>query len=201
MTKFFLDTCSFIALSGLDENGFCLLTNSLIDGKSELFSSHIQAEEKYSKNNSDVRQVFKKAFEKFEKHGIKVNLQNTKGLVIGVSKFGYASFSNDYIKKIYGALKDELKKCMSEKGKYDSKPFDKDAMLNNSKDCLIAVTSVDYDYFITSDDCLYKSWEMVLQRSENREVLSRIPVAIYVEPNPEKVLKLLSDILDIHKQM
>jgi hypothetical protein len=48
---------------------------------------------------------------------------------------------------------------------------------------------------------LFKSWEKVLQKSENRDVLGRISGTKYVEPNPEKILKQLLDILDVSKHM
>ena len=198
MTKIFLDTCSINALSGLDNASFAHLRSLLKESNSELWASHIQVDEKYNKN-TDFEQMCRKAFEAFEKQGVKINLGITKGGVWGVSKWGLFSWGSEKLTEIYNELKYEIENCMRKKGKYNSKPFDKKAMLNNIRDCLIAVTSADYDYFITSDDCLFKSWEKVLQKSENREALGRISDTKYAEPKPEKILKLLSDILGIHK--
>jgi hypothetical protein len=199
MTKIFLDTCSINALSGLDNASFAHLRSLLERSNSELWASHIQVDERYTQNNPEFEQMCEKAFEVFEKQGVKINLGITKGGVWGVSKWGLCSWGSEKLTEIYNELKYEIETCMRKKGKYNSKPFDKKAMLSNIRDCLIAITSADYDYFITSDDCLFKSWEKVLQKSENRQVLGRISDTKYVEPNPEKILKLLSDILDIHK--
>jgi hypothetical protein len=158
-------------------------------------------DERYTKNNPDFEQIREKAFKIFEEHGIKINLGKTKGGFWDISRWDEFTWSSEELAKIHAELRDELEKCMREKGKYCSKPFDEKAMVNNIRDCLIATTSTDYDYFITSDECLFKSWEKVLQKSENRDVLGRISDTKYVEPNPEKILKLLSDILGIHKQM
>jgi hypothetical protein len=200
MTKIFLDTCSINALSGLDNTSFAHLRNLLEESNSELWASHIQVDERYTKNNSEFGQMCEKAFEVFEKHGLKINLGKTKGGFYDISRYDEFTYEDD-LSGIYKELENELKECMKEKGKYCSKPFDEKALINNIRDCLIAVTSTDYDYFITSDECLFKSWEKVLQKSENRDVLGRISDTKYVEPNPEKILKLLSDILGIHKQM
>ena len=198
MTMFFLDTCSIIALSGLDNTSFAHLRNLLKESNSQLCASHIQVDEKYNKNNPDFEQMCKKAFEVFEKQGVKISLGVTEGGFWNVFRWDECTWRDD-LTGIYDELRDELEKCMKEKGKHSSEPLDEKAMVNSIRDCVIAVTSTDYDYFITSDNCLYKSWEKVLQKSENRKVLGKIPETKYVEPNPEKILKLLSDILGIHK--
>lgn len=201
MTKIFLDTCSVNALSGLDNTSFAHLRNLLEESNSELCASHIQVDERYNKNNPEFEQMCKKAFKVFEKQSVKISLGITKGGVWGVSRWGLFSWDSEKLDKIYDELKYEIQICMRNKGKYNSKPFDEKALINNIRDCLIAVTSTNYDYFITSDNCLYKSWEKVLQKSENRDVLGRISDTKYVEPSPEKILKELRDILEVHKHM
>ena len=186
--KLFLDTCSINALSGLDERGFELLRNMLEKSNSKLYASHIQVDERYDRNPTSYAQKCEKAFRVFEKHGIKINLEPTKYAVADISRFDLCRPCEEDIAEIDSELRNEIKKCMEEKGKYDGKPFDEKAIANIVRDCLIAITSADYDYFITSDDCLYKSWSNILQKDETRKVLGRMPNIVYVEPHPERIL-------------
>lgn len=187
--RFFLDTCSIIALSGLDDKGFHLLRNLLEKSNSGLYASHVQADEiAYNDNKLSFEQMCERAFRRYEQHGIKISLEATRGMVVGISRVGSCRVSEDDIAGIDGDLRNEVKKCMGEKGKYETKPFDEKAMMNIARDSLIAITSVDYDYFITSDDCLYRSWTKIIQKDETRKVLGRMPNIVYVEPDAERVL-------------
>ena len=193
--KIFLDTCSIIALSGLDKAGFELLRSKLEESNSGLYASHIQVDEKYSEI-SDFKQICKKAFEKFEEHGIRIHWEEaTKGAVVGVSRVGYCRISGEDLARIDDELRRELEKCMNEEGKH--KNLDKKAkILNIARDCLIALTSTDYDCFITSDKCLYKSCIKVLQKNETKKMLEKTPSILYVQPEAKKMLREILKILN-----
>lgn len=70
-------------------------------------------------------------------------------------------------------------------------------ILNIARDTLIAITSLNHDYFVTSDKCLHKSWRRVIEKDlENRKTLKaqsyKIPRIIYVRPDcPKAILKPL----------
>lgn len=196
-TKIFLDTCSILfALSGLkDKADFDLLRNKLEESNSGSYASHIQIDEKYPETQ-DFKQICRKAFDKFEEHGIKIHWEEaTKGAIVGISRVGYCRISGDDLAGIDDELRRELEKCMNEEGKH--KNLDKKAkILNIARDCLIALTSTDYDCFITSDKCLYKSCIKILQKNETKRILEKTPSIIYVQPEPEKMLREILKILN-----
>lgn len=192
-TKFFLDTNSLNALTGLDKAGFSLLRTRLEESNAELCVTHIQVDERYTKEPSDYQQKIDKALEVLERNGIEIRKTmrtlTTKGLVIGISRVG---FSMIFDAKIDDELRREIKKCDDEREKH--KNMDKEARkLNIARDSLIAISSLDHDYFITSDKCLFQSWlKLVEGNAENRGILEKshkIPKIIYVEPFPQAVLK------------
>jgi hypothetical protein len=196
--KIFLDTCSIIALSGLKEKEeFDLLRNRLEECKSGLFASHIQGDEMHPEELSDFREIYRKTFEKFEKHGIKIHWEEpTRGMIIGVSRIGFCRIFEDDLAEIGEELEIENRKCMEEKGKFNKNIDEKAIVLNIARDCLIAITSLDYDYFITSDKCLYESWTKVLQRHKTEKKLKKTSEVIYVRRSPEMILKEILKILN-----
>jgi len=196
--KTFLDTCSIIALSGLKEKEeFDLLRNKLEECKSGLYASHIQGDEIHPKELSDFREIYRKAFEKFEKHGIKIHWEEpTRGMILGISRLGFCRLFENDLAEISEELKREIRKCMEEKGKFNKSIDEKAIVLNIARDCLIAITSLDYDYFITSDKCLYESWTKILQKYRTEKVLEKTSRVIYVQRSPKMILKEILKILD-----
>ncbi len=199
MTRFFLDICSINALSGLDSISFAHLRSLLEESDSELCASHIQVDERYTKNNPNFQQLCEKAFKAFEEHGIKISLGVTKGGFYDISKYDECTYIGEDLAGIYDELGDELKKCMKEKGKYYSKPFDEKAMINNIRDCLIAITSTDYDYFMTSDCCLCESFSKILHKNDAKLILGRTLEIIYVKPHPQKIHQKLFSVFEAQK--
>jgi hypothetical protein len=186
--KIYLDTCTINALAGLDKEGFDLLRNILEKTSSGLYASHIQVDEGYNRNNPDFEKKCEKAFRGFEEHGIKINLEATKAAVWGISRWGLCKWGDNDIEKIDAELRVELEKCNKEKGNYP--PIE-----NIIKDCLIAVTSPDYDYFITSDCCLSRSWTKILEKNETKQILGETARILYVEPNATEILNKIVEIL------
>jgi hypothetical protein len=197
--RIFLDTCSIIALCGLkDKADFDLLRKRLEEFQSGLYASHIQGDEMHPKELSDFRLIYKKAFERFEKHGIRIHWEEpTRGMIIGVSRIGFCRIFEDDLAEIGDELERELRKCMEEKGRFNNKDIDEKAIvLNIARDCLIAITSLDYDYFITSDKCLYESWIKILQKHKPKRILEKTSGVIYVQRSPKMILKEILKILN-----
>lgn len=193
--KIFLDTCSLIALSALDITGFGLLRNVLEETSSDLYSSHIQGDEMYSEKNADFRQIQRRAYQRFEKHGIKIHWEEpTKGLVAGLSRIGYSRTMGESSSRVYEQLREEIEKCMKEKRREKS-VVEKERVLNIARDCLIALTSTDYDYFLTSDKCLFESCQRILQKRETRSIFEKVPICRYMKPDARKILDQLFTIL------
>jgi len=196
--KIFLDTCSIIALSRLKEKEeFDLLRNRLEECKSGLYVSHIQGDEMHPKELSDFREIYRKAFEKFEKHGIKIHWEEpTRGMIIGVSRIGFCRIFEDDLAEIGEELERENRKCMEERRKFEKNAEQQKIVLNLAKDCLIAITSLDYDYFITSDKCLYDSWIKILQRHKTEKILEKTSEVLYAQPSSTMILKEILKILN-----
>jgi hypothetical protein len=192
--KIYLDTCTINALTGLDNKEFDLLRSVLEKTNSRLYASHIQVDERYTKNSPDFEKKCEKAFERLVEHGIEIKPEATKAAVYGISKYGLSKWSDIGIEKIRIELMVELEKCNKEKGKYP--PIE-----NIIKDFLIAVTSADYDYFITSDDCLYRSWRRILEKNETRDILGRASTILYVKPVPTEILNQMTRILESRSSM
>jgi hypothetical protein len=197
MFKIFLDTCTIIGLSGLDEIGFDRLRRKLEETKSELHACHIQVDESLLGNFGITARPFKEAFRKFGEHQIKIQWEEpTRGAVIGVSRIGLCTVFGEDLSKIYRKLVSALSECMRKSGKYKNKADDGEKeMLNNARDALTALTSTTYDFFITSDKCLYKSWKAILQENETRRILGQTLNPIYVRPSAEKILNSILAIL------
>lgn len=195
-TKFFLDTNSLNALTGLDKAGFSILRTRLEESNTELCVTHIQVDERYNKEPPDYQQKIDKALEILERNDIEIRKTaralTTKGLVIGISRVGFSTISGDDLGKIDDELRREIKKCNDEWGKHKNMS-EKAKVLNIARDSLIAITSLNYDYFITSDKCLFESWlKVVEENAENKRILEKtykIPKIIYIEPFPQAVLK------------
>jgi len=192
--KIYLDTCTINALTGLDNKEFDLLRSMLEKTNSRLYASHIQVDERYPKNNPDFEKKCEKAFRRFVEHGIEIKPEATKAAVYGISKYGLSKYSDKDIEKIRTELMVELEKCNKEKGNYP--PIE-----NIIKDFLIAVTSADYDYFITSDDCLYRSWRRILEKNETKDILGRASTILYVRPVPTEILNQMTRILESRSSM
>lgn len=63
------------------------------------------------------------------------------------------------------ALRQEIERCVGEKKKDD---------LNIARDALIALSSLNHDYFITADRCLFKSWKIIIESNEgNKKALEK----------------------------
>lgn len=194
----FLDTCSINALSSLNDNDFDLLRNSLEKSQSGLYASHIQGDERYTNRPTDVIQIYKRAFEIFEKHGIKIHWEApTVGGVWDISRWDLATWMNKETEDVYHDLQREIRNCMEQRGKFKDKKIDETKIISNiARDCLIALTSIRYDYFITSDVCLYESWIKICQKNENRTILKKIPNTLYIKPDSQKILQATLKILN-----
>jgi len=195
--RIFLDTCSINALSGLDESSFRQLRSLLEEKGSRLCASHIQGDERYTKNPPDFRQIQEKAYQKFAEHGIKIHWKDpTKGVVLGISRVGYCRVTGESSSRVYDQLREEIEKCMKEKRRDEKELAVEEAKaLNIARDCLIAITSTDYDYFITSDKCLYQSFKRILQKEEAKNTFKEIPICMYVDPDAERIVDQLFSIL------
>jgi hypothetical protein len=114
------------------------------------------------------------AIAKFKSKGIDITIESTNELVWGVSRWDYSKFGSKELSRIDDALRLENQKCMGKKGKGD---------LNVVRDALIALSSLNHDFFITADRCLFKSWKIVIESNEeNNKALEqeyKIPKIIH----------------------
>lgn len=185
----FLDTNSLILLSGIDEIDANRLSKEMEKNQIQIRITHVQIDEKISKEYSDYNEKIKKALTKLNANGIKVSVESTKEIIFDVSRFGMAKFGSKVISEIDSALRSTIKNCMGEKAKNTT---------NIPRDALIAVSSLNHDYFFTNDECLYKGWNIVIESNdENKKALQKegfkIPQIIRRKTS-ESVLKAIIDL-------
>lgn len=127
----------------------------------ELQICHIQIDE-HSTDDKDtlgnsitLTEKAKKALKKLRTYGCQINIVCTKGIMFGISKFGLCCFGDDFLSQ----LCDEL---IAEIGKWQKQ----DKVSNVARDALIAVSSLDNNYFLTSDLRLKQAWDSVISKHQ-----------------------------------
>jgi len=164
-TSFFLDTNVFILLSGLGSNDLSILSRAMVENKIKLCVSHVQIDEQRNQESTDYQHKIKETFENLSEKGINIIVEPTNEVILDVSRFDYARFGSEKLGEIDKALRHEIEKCMGEKRKSDS---------NIARDALIALSSLNHDYFITADRCLFNSWKIIIESNEkNKEALEK----------------------------
>jgi hypothetical protein len=186
--KFFLDTGALIALSGLKGSDSQILKNRIKASDSGLSITHIQVDEKLRIELQDYQLKIDKALSSLKNKGIVVSLEPTKIIVLGISRFGLASFGNEEAGRVYDELRDDIKKCERKKRKPKTP-------LNIACDAVIAVSSLGSDFFITCDRCLFDCWHKVISNHRILGQRFKIPRVIYSEPYPKEVAKQMLRLL------
>jgi hypothetical protein len=183
--SFFLDTNVFILLSGLDSGDLAILSGALAGNKIALCMSHVQIDEQNCQEFSDYRLKIEDALRKFTERGIEIIVEPTNEVVWDVSRFDLARFGSEELSKIDKALRKEIEKCERKKDKTVS---------NIAKDALIALSSLNHDFFVTADSCLFRSWKIVIESNEeNRKAIEqqyKIPEIIHLR-KPKGVLQAI----------
>jgi hypothetical protein len=136
------------------------------------------------------QQKISRALKSLGEKGITLRLEPTKELIVGVSRVGHAIVAGPEISRIDGCLRKEIETCMREKAK---------DTLNIARDACIAITSLNHDYFVTSDKCLYESWLKVIEENmENKRALEakghRIPRIVYAPPDPQSLAEKIMNL-------
>lgn len=166
-------------LSGLNDD-LPELRNYVFENHAEICTGQVQIDENITEG--DFSEKIERATRKLKAHGIVVNLEPTIIAVVGISRFGFCKFGSDELGKIYDELRSEIEIC---EGK-NPKP-----KLNIARDAIIALSSLNHDYFITADECLMKSWEKVIENNqENKTILQKaysIPKIVHCK-RPKGVL-------------
>jgi len=151
MPSFFLDTNVLWYLAGLEDVDLHDFRNRMKASNTELSTTHVQVDEstehikfhekseKHEKTVSNYQQKTDKALEALNNKGINVSLEDTKIVVLDVSRFDLARFGDEEIEKFYDELRKEIDECQKAKGK--PKP-----LLNIACDATIAVSSLDHDF-------------------------------------------------------
>jgi hypothetical protein len=106
-----------------------------------------------------------KAIETLRSKGIQIKVETTNAMVIGISRIGFCSISNSNITKVYDVLDKEINACEEAKGN----PKDP---LNVKRDAMIAVSSLEHSFLITTDKCLCDSFNKVIE--EKKELVEKV---------------------------
>jgi len=172
----FLYTNALIALAGIKNPELMRIKNLIETRGLKLRISHIQIDEMIDGVNRSYEEKRKKALNILKQKGISTETIETPITVVGVSRYGLSKIGDDRIHRLYEELKHEIERC--EKGK---------PKLNLIRDAVTALSSLDNDYFITCDWCVYKSWNKVIGKHKSLEGGRKIPGIIYARPKPKYV--------------
>jgi hypothetical protein len=166
MFKFYLDTGALNRLSGLNGKQLEEFKKRFNSIDAELIVTHVQVDERYSpKDGQKYQEIVDKAIETLRSKGIQIKVENTKIMIIGISRIGYTSLSSPDIGKVYEELDKEINAC--EKAKQNPKD-----PLNVKRDAMIAVSSLEYSFLITTDKCLCDSFNKVIE--EKKELVEKM---------------------------
>jgi hypothetical protein len=187
-TSFFLDTNTFILLSGLGKRDLSILREEIVKSDIKLCMSHVQIDEQRNLELDDYQQKIKQGLAKFNQAGIDLNIETTKEVILDISRFDLARFGSEKLGEIDEELRREIRKCLGKRFK---------GVLNVAKDALIALSSLNHDYFITGDKCLYASWKAVVEFNEkNKKTLEQNGYKIPKVVRREKIKGVFQTIIN-----
>jgi hypothetical protein len=191
MFKIFLDTNALIFLSGLKGQKLEEFRKGFNTKNAELVITTVQVDEKRKrKKDEKYQEAIDKAIATLKDNGIQVKVETTNIGVLGISRLGYFSFATPDISNIYDELDKKVAECEKTKGK------SKDP-LNIKRDAVIGVSPLEYSFLITTDKCLNKSFNQVME--EQKKVVEKVvrPKARLAKASSEAVadciLKVFSD--------
>ncbi len=160
MVKFYLDTNALISLSGCSYKELLELSKHIEANKIELFTSHVQIDE-MDRRDASIYEKYEHALKKLKAFDVNISLVETNQAVIGISRIDMCKIGSDELGEIDSALRREIELCMGSKSK---------GKINLACDALIALSSLDHDYFITGDDCMFRSWNKIIEgNQQNRD--------------------------------
>lgn len=186
--KFFLDTGTLICLSGLTGSNLQIFKKRMKTSNSELSVTHIQVDEKFTKELKPYKLKIQEALESLMNKGITVRLEATKISVSDLSRGDFSSFSDEETGKVYDELRMEIDNCEKSKGRTKTQ-------LNLDRDATIAISSLGYDVFVTCDRCLCDSWHRVINKHMSLGRNFKIPQIVYVRRTPDSVAKQILALL------
>jgi len=166
MFKFYLDTDALNRLSSLDGEKLKEFKERFNSINAELIVTHVQVDERYSpREEQKYQEIVEKAIETLRSKGIQIKVEATNAMVIGISRIGFSSFSNSNIGNVYDELDKEINACEKAKGN----PKDP---LNVKRDAMIALSSLEHSFLITTDKCLCDSFNKVIE--EKKELVEKV---------------------------
>jgi hypothetical protein len=166
MFKFYLDTDALNRLSSLDGEKLEEFKERFNSLDAELVFTHVQVDERYStKDEQKYQEIVEKAKETLRSKGIQIKFENTKIGIFGISRWGFFTFSTSDIERICDELDKGINAC--EKAKQNPKD-----PMNVKRDAMIAVSSLEHSFLITTDKCLCDSFNKVIE--EKKELVEKV---------------------------
>jgi hypothetical protein len=188
MFKFYLDTDALNRLSNLNGKKLEEFKKRFNSIDAELVFTHVQVDERYStKDEQKYQEIVEKAKETLRSKGIQIRFENTKIGILGISRLGFFTFSTSDIERIYDELDKGINAC--EKAKQNPKD-----PMNVKRDAMIAVSSLEHSFLITTDKCLCDSFNKVIE--EKKELVEKVttPKARLATQSSEAVADCLLEI-------
>lgn len=203
--KIFLDTNALIHLGSVEEHQLHALRTRIKKSGSVMSVSHVQIDESSvrvkfhekatEKNQEEVEsyeQKIAEALKSLTMKGIEVLVEPTKICVAGIWRQGYGVVAGKELGELYNELRNEISTC--EKSSSRRRRRTK-SPLNIACDATIAVSSFGHDFFVTTDRCLYKSWQKVIGIHKISLQQFKLPTAIYCGSSTEEVVDCILEVL------
>jgi len=119
------------------------------------------------------------------------DIEPTKGFIVGVSRIGYSVLGGEEVGRLYDELREEIEDCEGAKGRIRS-------VLNIARDAVIAVSSLDHDFLITCDKCLYYSWNKIIDKYRKHMQKFKFPKVVYTRRNSKDVAERILENISIN---
>ena len=179
--RILLETSSVNALSGCHKEQFIELTDRLRSKGAQLCVLFTTLGERYARENGkkDYNRMLRRTVDHFTLKGLELRITQSELFIPGITTKGMAKETSPFCSQLFYELTELIEKC--EKPKNPNKPID-----NIQRDAIIGVSSLCYDFFITSDYCLNKSLDKIIKKYRNK--LPNIPINSYRCPKKENIL-------------
>jgi len=174
--RILLDTCSLNPIGVKNNKEELTNLNTFLKSKSaQLCILHVNFDERY-KGKKSIYKKLRDMTDHYARNGLEIHQNMSEIFIPGITKKGTAKTATAFQLILYEELRELIEKC-----ERFEKPSD-----NLDRDAIIGVSSLNYDIFITSNRCLEKSLNSVIEKNESK--IEHIPEIAYREPKYEEIL-------------
>ena len=159
--RILLDTSSLNSLKGCPKNELNKLTKKMREKNVRLCTLFNSMEERNAREDGvkDYQSMLRNMTE-FAYQDLELTISRSELNIPDITTKGLGKETTPFEIKLFKELKNIIKECENNKG-------NKKTCKNLKIDSIIGVSSLKYDIFITSDDCLKRSLDKLIKKYEN----------------------------------